>query len=211
MKNHQAPILDPQESRRPFPGLGSSLKGYLNPAALGRTEAVDLLTPAGERRAISLADIKSVYFVREFNEAFELERKTFLSRPKLDGLWVRLRFRDDDVMEGIVGNNLLDLLDAGVQITPPDLHGNTLRMFVPRSALTRNESSWVSWASPDAAPRARPRHWLQIRRGSNPTSSRNRRSSLRQPTLFDSTCNLVEPRLIELRRRSHTNHEENLS
>jgi hypothetical protein len=39
-------------------------------------------------------------------------------------------------MEGIVGNNLLDLLDAGVQITPPDLHGNTLRMFVPRTALT---------------------------------------------------------------------------
>jgi len=29
----------------------------------------------------------------------------------------------------------VELLDAGVQITPPDLHGNTLRMFVPRSAL----------------------------------------------------------------------------
>jgi hypothetical protein len=39
-------------------------------------------------------------------------------------------------MEGIVGNDLLDLLDAGVQITPPDLHGNTLRMFIPRTALT---------------------------------------------------------------------------
>ncbi len=76
-----------------------------------------------------------LHFVREFTEPFELERKTFLSRPKLDGLWVRLRFRDEDVMEGIVGNNLLDLLDSGVQITPPDLHGNTLRMFVPRSAL----------------------------------------------------------------------------
>ena len=49
----------------------------------------------------------------------------FLSRPKLDGLWVRLRFRDEDVMEGIVANDLLDLLDNGVQFTPPDLHGNT--------------------------------------------------------------------------------------
>ena len=112
----------------------------MNPATLGRTESIELLTPAGERRPISLADIKSVYFVREFNEPFEPERKTFLSRPKLDGLWVRLRFRDEEVMEGIVGNDLLDLLDAGVQITPPDLHGNTLRMFIPRTALTRNES-----------------------------------------------------------------------
>ncbi len=114
----------------------SSLKGYLSPGALGRTESVELLTQAGECRSISMADIKSVYFVREFSESFELERKTFLSRPKLDGLWVRLRFRDDEVMEGIVGNNLLDLLDAGVQITPPDLHGNTLRIFIPRTALS---------------------------------------------------------------------------
>ena len=57
--------------------------------------------------------------MREFKEPFEPERKTFLSRPKLDGLWVRLRFRDEDVMEGIVANNLLELLDTGVRLTPP--------------------------------------------------------------------------------------------
>ena len=113
----------------------ASLKGYLNPAGLGRGESMEVLTQSGERRPVALADIKSIYFVREFTDAFELERKTFLSRPKLDGLWVRLRFRDDEVMEGIVGNNLLELFDAGVQITPPDLHGNTVRMFVPRTAL----------------------------------------------------------------------------
>ena len=73
--------------------------------------------------------------MREFTGAFEPERKTFLSRPKLDGLWVRLRFKDEDVLEGIVSNNLLDMLDSGVQLTPPDLHGNALRMFIPRTAL----------------------------------------------------------------------------
>ena len=82
-----------------------------------------------------MASVKSVYFVREFPDAFQPERKVFLSRPKLDGLWVRLRFRDEDVMEGIVANDLLDLLDNAVQLTPPDLHGNTLRLFIPRSAL----------------------------------------------------------------------------
>jgi hypothetical protein len=111
------------------------LKGYLNPAFLGREETIDLLTPDGEHRTISLEDVKSVHFVREFLDHFEPERKTFLSRPKLDGLWVRLRFRDGDVMEGIVSNNLLDLLDTGVQLTPPDVHGNSVRLFIPRTAL----------------------------------------------------------------------------
>ncbi|MFY9689654.1 MAG: hypothetical protein WAJ86_06945 [Candidatus Acidiferrales bacterium] len=113
----------------------TSEKGYLNPGTLGQTEAIDLLTLDGEHQAMELEQVKCVYFVREFNETFELERKTFLSRPKLDGLWVRLRFKDDDTIEGIVSNNLLDLLDTGVQLTPPDLHGNVLRMFIPRSSL----------------------------------------------------------------------------
>lgn len=114
----------------------SAIKGYLNPATLGSAETIDLLTMDGEQKSIRLQDVKSVYFVREFKDPFEPERKTFLSRPKLDGLWVRLRFRDEDVMEGIVANNLLDLLDTGVRLTPPDLHGNVLHMFIPRSALS---------------------------------------------------------------------------
>jgi hypothetical protein len=113
----------------------TSVKGYLNAAGLGRMETIDLLTPDGEHRSIELNEVKSIHFVREFVDSFSPERKVFLSRPKLDGLWVRLRFRDEDVMEGIVANDLLDLLDTGVQLTPPDLHGNTLRLFIPRSAL----------------------------------------------------------------------------
>lgn len=111
------------------------VKGYVNAASLGHGEVIDVLTPEGEHRPIPADRVKCVYFVREFDADFELERKTFLSRPKLDGLWVRLHFRDEDVMEGIVSNDLLDLLNSGVQLTPPDLHGNTLRLFVPRSAL----------------------------------------------------------------------------
>jgi hypothetical protein len=113
-----------------------AIRGYLNPASLGHAETIELLTMDGEQESIRLADVKSLYFVREFKEPFESERKTFLSRPKLDGLWVRLRFRDDDAMEGIVANNLLELLDTGVRLTPPDLHGNVLHMFIPRTALT---------------------------------------------------------------------------
>jgi hypothetical protein len=113
-----------------------SLRGYLNPARLGLPEPIDLLTPEGEHQAIPLDRVRCVYFVRDFSADFELERKTFLSRPKLDGLWVRLRFPDGEALEGVVPNDLLALLDHGVQITPPDIHGGTDRIFVPRTALS---------------------------------------------------------------------------
>ena len=111
-------------------------RGYLNPARLGELEALDLLTPGGEHREFAVKDVRSIYFVRDFSDDFEPERKAFLSRPKLDGLWVRLKFRDDETLEGLVPNDLLSLLDRGVQITPPDLHGTTLRIYIPRTALS---------------------------------------------------------------------------
>jgi hypothetical protein len=113
----------------------SRIPCYLNPGALSRGDAAELLTQDGEFQSVPLAKIKSIYFVKEFSESFKPERKAFLSRPKLDGLWVRLRFRDQDELEGIVSSDLLDLLDNGVRLTPPDLSGNTLWVFVPRSAL----------------------------------------------------------------------------
>lgn len=110
-------------------------RGYLNPGKLGVVDTIDVLTMDGEHREFAMEDVRSIYFVREFTDDFELGQKTFLSRPKLEGLWVRLKFRDDDVIEGVVPNDLLSLLDRGVQITPPDLHGTTIKIFIPRTAL----------------------------------------------------------------------------
>jgi hypothetical protein len=113
-----------------------SFRGYLNPSRLGQLDPLDLLTQDGAHEELALAKIRSVYFVRDFDDVFEPERRAFLSRPKLDGLWLRLRFLDGQSLEGVVPNDLLTLLDNGIQITPPDLNSNTDRIFVPRSALT---------------------------------------------------------------------------
>ena len=112
-----------------------SLRGFLNPARLQENSALDLLTPDGEHEVIAREKIRAVYFVRDLDEDFEPERKTFLSRPKLEGLWVKIRFMDDGLLEGVIPNDLLNLLDQGVQITPPDFNGNADRIYVPRSAL----------------------------------------------------------------------------
>lgn len=112
------------------------IRGYLNPSRLGQSDPIDLLTPDGEHEEIPLAKVRSIYFVRDFADDFEPERKAFLSRPKLDGLWVRLRYSDGETIEGVVPNDLLSILDNGIQITPPDLNSTTDRIFIPRSALT---------------------------------------------------------------------------
>ncbi len=112
-----------------------SLRGYLNPGRLSQSNPVDLLTPDGQHVELPLTKVRSIYFVREFSDDFAPERKAFLSRPKLDGLWVKLRYTDGDTLEGVVPNDLLSLLDYGIQITPPDLNSATDRIFVPRAAL----------------------------------------------------------------------------
>ena len=113
----------------------STVHGYLNPSQLQLAEPVDLLTTEGEHQSLLRKDLRAIYFVREFTADYEPERKAFLSRPKLDGLWVRLKFHDSETLEGIITNDLLALLDGGIQITPPDLNGPTVRIFVPRTAL----------------------------------------------------------------------------
>jgi hypothetical protein len=113
----------------------TTLRGYVNPMRLP-DDPLDVLTTTGEHREIPLKDIRAVYFVRDFTEDYEPERRAFFSRPKLDGLWLRLKFRDNETLEGVVGNDLLALLDSGIQITPPDLNGAAVRIFVPRSALS---------------------------------------------------------------------------
>ena len=91
---------------------GTSLQGYVNPLRLP-DDPLDVLTTNGEHRQVPLKEIRAVYFVRDFTEDYEPERKAFFSRPKLDGLWVRLKFRDNETLEGVVSNDLLALLDSG--------------------------------------------------------------------------------------------------
>lgn len=111
------------------------LQCYVNPGPLGGAPEAELLTREGEYQVLPLSKVKSIHFVREFTDNPESGRKAFLSRPKLDGLWVRCQFRDGDALEGVIPNDLVDMLQNGVRLTPPDLHGNTLWVFIPRTAL----------------------------------------------------------------------------
>lgn len=87
---------------------------------------------------VPYSEIKSVAFVREFTDG-DAGRRVFLTRPKMEGLWVSLKFRDGDAMEGVLPNNLMQWDEYGFMIVPPDSTGRQQRVFVPRAALQSAE------------------------------------------------------------------------
>jgi len=96
---------------------------------------LELLNTTGNVVAIELPDIKCVFFVRDFGDTDSLSRKTFTTRPRAEGLWVRIKFKDGEVLEGLMPNDLSLNTSDGFLVNPPDLRSNVQRMFVPRTAL----------------------------------------------------------------------------
>jgi hypothetical protein len=112
-----------------------ALSGFVNPTTYITDSGVELLTLAGNVIVAKYSEVKAVVFVRDFDAAEDATavRRSFLSRPKLDGLWLRLTFRDGDVQEAVMPNNLLHVEPLGFNLIPPE---TTQRLWVPRQALS---------------------------------------------------------------------------
>lgn len=111
-----------------------TLAGWIKPSGFLQPEGVELMSLQGAIQTIPYREVKAVCFVRDWEGGLP-ERHEFQTRPKMAGLWVFLRFRDGETMEGIIPNNLMGLDPAGFSVVPPDPFANTQRIFVPRSAL----------------------------------------------------------------------------
>ncbi len=119
---------------------GERLRGYLNPRHFDSEEGLELLDPAGAVRQLTWKDVKVAWFVRDWDEPpGRPNQSAFLRRPKLEGLWVRLKFRDNETLEGVIVNDLLHQSAHGYLFTPPDLNGSHQKAFVPRAALSALE------------------------------------------------------------------------
>jgi hypothetical protein len=123
---------------------GDILPGYLPLSGFVRNRSIDLLDLSGRVIPIILNDIKLISFVRDFNltdtvNPERLTRRTFLARPRSEGLWLRMTFTTGELLEGLAPTDvsLLDDLvnDAGLFLTPPDIRSNTQRIFVPRTSI----------------------------------------------------------------------------
>lgn len=110
------------------------LTGFVSPRSYLQADGVELLSPEGQVSLVPYEEIKTVRFVKEFDEDAEPLRRTFTSRPKRKGLWTRFHFRDGDVLDSILPNNLTQVETHGFQIYPPDLSA-AQRWFIPKEAV----------------------------------------------------------------------------
>src|SRR6202522_473553 len=108
--------------------------GYVWPSQFVNEGKLELLNTSGNVLARDLREIKGVYFVREFGDSESLTRKTFTSRPRSEGLWVRLRFKDNEILEGLMPADLTQNMPKGFLVNHPDPRSNTQRIFVPKTA-----------------------------------------------------------------------------
>lgn len=112
------------------------LHGFVNPLTYLRGEGIELLSPSGAILLIPYQDVKAAHFVRDFDVVEpEPEHRVFNTRPKISGIWIRMRFRDGELMDGILANNLLQLEPYGFTVVPPSPSSGNQKIFVPRAAL----------------------------------------------------------------------------
>ena len=130
-----------------------TLPGFVNPQGYLLSEGLELMTQSGSVSLVPYGEVKLVCFVRDFQQGEpRKELRLFTTRPKLEGLWLRMFFRDGDAMDGILSNNLLQLDTFGFSVVPPDPGFQNQRIFVPKAALSRIQVLGVV-GSPLRAPR----------------------------------------------------------
>jgi hypothetical protein len=117
------------------------LSGYLPPSAFVDEEQAQVLDLAGKLITVHMAEVKWICFVRDFqsgdaSQPERLLRKTFATRPRSKGLWVRARLKDNDLIEGLAQNDVTLLESEGLFLVPPDTRSNTQRIFLPRQAVS---------------------------------------------------------------------------
>jgi hypothetical protein len=140
-----------------------ALAGYVNPVSFLQPVGIELLSADGNISNVPYADIKTISFIRDFADTSQPERRVFNTRPKMEGLWVAFQFRDGDVMEGVMPNNLLQVEHYGFTAIPPDPYGNQQRIFIPRQAVSSVEVLGVV-GSPlkKRKPRAAPKEQIEL-------------------------------------------------
>jgi hypothetical protein len=166
---------------------GEVVWGYLPPSGILHDGQVALMGADGRVNTFAFREIQMISYVRDFNlddpvDPERLGRRSFGTRPRGDGLWVRLGLPDETMLEGLMAFDLgfLETIveDQGVFVTPPDGRGNVLRVFVPRRVLRSLEVlGWVSAPSKRAA----------AKEEAAPKGKKARRAAelAAQPKLFD--------------------------
>ncbi len=116
----------------------SDLASLAEQEQVGLPAKIDVrLVETQETICLTLKSLKALFFVKSFEGRKEYnETKFFAPNPPIEGLWVRVKFFDDESTEGVVRNSLQYLIEPGFFLRPPDPGSNNHIVYVVKSSLT---------------------------------------------------------------------------
>jgi hypothetical protein len=116
---------------------GQIIKGYLETAS-DVTHAEDISISSLTENVIEVPkrEMKALFFPRNFSGKKEYsDIKFFENQPRIEGLWVRITFCDNEMIEGIVSNSRRLLLDDIFYLKPTDPNSNNQLVCVVKTSL----------------------------------------------------------------------------
>jgi len=85
---------------------------------------------------IPLSSLKALFFVKSFEGSDSYrEIKFFEGHPAIEGLWVRMKYRDGEWTEGVIRNSQHFLVEPGFLVKPPDTQCNNEMVYVVKTSL----------------------------------------------------------------------------
>ena len=115
------------------------LAGFVDSANPFQLEGIQMLNREGVIQNLPILQIKSLCFVREWLDGSPWSRSQYTVRPRQQGLWVRVQFRDGDILEATMPNTIAALDPVTLSIAPPDAASGVQRVLIPRIALDHFE------------------------------------------------------------------------
>ena len=136
-------VLSPESSQKVIIRYtdGRVLRGFVplrNDATHQDTlpDSVVVKESDGKPVKVVASEIKAVFFVKSFegNQDYT-EFKVFSSRPSGKGVWVRVLFKDGELIEGVAPNCFETYSQPLFYITPPDPRANNQGVLVSKHYL----------------------------------------------------------------------------
>lgn len=115
---------------------GQLIPGYLDKGRLLVRGILKMSDGNGDPLPVDLHKLKGVFFVRDFSgDRDYLEEKTLNTDPNRTGLRARIRFDDNESLEGVTENSLELLVSPGFFFWPGDPKSNNRLIYVVKTAL----------------------------------------------------------------------------
>lgn len=115
---------------------GALVRGYLYAGRSLTRGRLNVKTLEGAVLPVELEHLKAVFFVRDFEgDKGYMENKALRTEPDRAGLRVRIRFDDNETIEGVVENSVELLQAPGFFLWPADPESNNSLIYVVKSAL----------------------------------------------------------------------------